>query len=225
MACVIGIGCTGQTTDFHRVRLSWEPPHLGKVAHYKVYRLYGALNASSAAAVALVGTTDANTFSIVDSTELPDGSIANGKIVLYYVIAEFDDGVLSPVSNYVTIRPVNDAPTASNDGYTPTFTVTRNSSLNRTAAKDDDTKILNLKYVVNGQNVVKFSTAHGDVTFGADGTFTYTPAKNYTGPDTFTYLVNDGTFSYKAADGVVRNTGAAMSANSGSITVSITVTK
>ena len=224
---MVGVsGCTGdKPTDFHRVRLSWQAPHLGKVAHYIVYRLYGALNASTAAAVALVGTTDGNTFSIVDSTELPDGSIASGKNFLYYVIAEFDNGVLSPVSNYVTIRPVNDAPTASDDGYTPTFTMTRNSSVNKTAAKDDDSKPENLKYVINAQNVVKFTTAHGNVTFGTDGTYTYEPTKNYTGPDTFTYVVNDGTFSFKAADGVVRNTGAAMSANSGAITVSITVTK
>ncbi|HEX8770882.1 MAG TPA: Ig-like domain-containing protein, partial [Acidimicrobiales bacterium] len=34
--------------------------------------------------------------------------------------------------------------------------------------------------------------AHGTVAFGADGSFTYTPAANYAGPDAFTYKVNDG---------------------------------
>jgi probable HAF family extracellular repeat protein/VCBS repeat-containing protein len=35
--------------------------------------------------------------------------------------------------------------------------------------------------------------AHGTLTLNANGSFTYTPAANYHGPDTFTYKVNDGT--------------------------------
>ena len=31
------------------------------------------------------------------------------------------------------------------------------------------------------------------VTLNADGSFTYTPAANYNGPDSFTYKANDGT--------------------------------
>ena len=34
--------------------------------------------------------------------------------------------------------------------------------------------------------------AHGNATANADGTVTYTPAGNYSGPDTFTYTVSDG---------------------------------
>ena len=32
----------------------------------------------------------------------------------------------------------------------------------------------------------------GSVTLNADGSFTYTPAANYNGPDSFTYKANDG---------------------------------
>ena len=35
--------------------------------------------------------------------------------------------------------------------------------------------------------------AHGTVTLNADGSFTYTPAANYNGADSFTYTANDGT--------------------------------
>jgi hypothetical protein len=31
------------------------------------------------------------------------------------------------------------------------------------------------------------------LTFNPDGSFTYTPAANYNGPDSFTYKANDGT--------------------------------
>src|SRR5207237_945227 len=34
---------------------------------------------------------------------------------------------------------------------------------------------------------------HGQFTFNNDGSFTYTPVANYSGPDSFTYTVTDGT--------------------------------
>ena len=33
---------------------------------------------------------------------------------------------------------------------------------------------------------------HGTLTLNADGSFTYTPAANYNGTDSFTYKANDG---------------------------------
>ena len=54
--------------------------------------------------------------------------------------------------------------------------------------------------------VLASNPAHGTLALSANGSFTYTPAANYTGPDTFTYRANDG------------------SLNSNTATVSITVT-
>jgi VCBS repeat-containing protein len=41
--------------------------------------------------------------------------------------------------------------------------------------------------------------AHGTLTPGADGTFTYTPDAHYFGPDGFTYVANDGEFDSNPA--------------------------
>ena len=41
--------------------------------------------------------------------------------------------------------------------------------------------------------------AHGTVVLNANGTFTYTPATGYSGTDTFTYEVNDGTVNSNIA--------------------------
>lgn len=40
---------------------------------------------------------------------------------------------------------------------------------------------------------------HGTLTFNADGSFTYTPAANYNGADSFTYKANDGIVDSNAA--------------------------
>jgi VCBS repeat-containing protein len=41
--------------------------------------------------------------------------------------------------------------------------------------------------------VIDVAPDHGSVVLGSDGSFTYTPAANYHGPDSFTYHANDGT--------------------------------
>src|SRR5207249_11154069 len=41
--------------------------------------------------------------------------------------------------------------------------------------------------------------AHGALTLSADGSFTYTPAANYNGSDSFTYKANDGSLDGNVA--------------------------
>src|SRR5207247_6257724 len=49
---------------------------------------------------------------------------------------------------------------------------------------------------------------HGTLTMAANGSFTYTPAANYNGPDSFTYRANDGSLDQKSNVGTPATTGA-----------------
>src|SRR3989441_2367894 len=91
----------------------------------------------------------------------------------------------------ITVTPVNDPPGTSggivaDDSYTTpedtALAVTGAGVLANDTAVDGDplTAIL-----VNGP-------AHGTLSLNNDGSFTYTPALNYNGPDSFTYKANDG---------------------------------
>ena len=41
--------------------------------------------------------------------------------------------------------------------------------------------------------------SHGTLTLNANGSFTYTPAANFTGTDSFTYRASDGTLNSSPA--------------------------
>ncbi len=99
-----------------------------------------------------------------------------------------NDGTVDSSVATVTINvtPVNDAPVASDDGY----------------GTDEDTLLtVDAPGVLGNDSDVDSSTltaikvsdpAHGTLTLNADGSFTYTPAADYNGPDSFTYKANDG---------------------------------
>jgi len=55
-------------------------------------------------------------------------------------------------------------------------------------------------FIFPGSVVIVSLPSNGTVVNNANGTVTYTPAKNYTGPDTFTYVVydNEGVSSNEA---------------------------
>lgn len=87
-----------------------------------------------------------------------------------------------------TINPVNDGPTAANDTYTDAVEDTPYvvNAANGVLANDVD---------VEGDPMTAFKVsnpAHGNVVLNTDGSFTYTPAANYNGEDSFTYKVFDG---------------------------------
>jgi VCBS repeat-containing protein len=94
----------------------------------------------------------------------------------------------------LTVKAVNDAPVAKNDHYSTdkhaTLTVAGKGVL--TNDFDVDSTALTAILVTG--------TSHGKLKLNADGSFTYTPDKNFNkGTDTFTYRVSDGSLTSNLA--------------------------
>jgi large repetitive protein len=116
---------------------------------------------------------------------------ANGADTFTYTIT--DQATPTPgtatASVFVFIDSDNDAPVANNDSGTA-YTTNEDSTLTVNApgvlANDTD---------VEGDSLtasVDQTPANGTLTFNADGSFTYRPAPNFNGSDSFTYTVSDG---------------------------------
>ena len=88
----------------------------------------------------------------------------------------------------ITINAVNDLPVAVNNAYTTNEDTPLTVALaNSVLVNDTDVEGSALTAVLD------VGPANGTLTLNANGTFTYTPAANYNGSDTFTYHANDGT--------------------------------
>jgi VCBS repeat-containing protein len=86
----------------------------------------------------------------------------------------------------ITVTPVNDAPAAVADSYNVAEDVVLIAPAPGVLGNDTDRDGDPLSAVlVTGP-------AHGEFTLNADGSFRYTPAANYNGPDSFSYRVSDG---------------------------------
>ncbi len=86
----------------------------------------------------------------------------------------------------IAVQPVNDAPVAAGESYAVQAgrTLTVNAPGVLANDRDIDSPALTAGLVAGA--------AHGTVTLGANGSFTYTPAAGYSGGDSFTYRASDG---------------------------------
>lgn len=89
----------------------------------------------------------------------------------------------------VNVAAVNDAPIAKPDSASTTKNTAKVINVLEND-KDVDGNALTV--------IVATQPSHGTATVGADKRITYTPAANYTGADSFTYLITDGSLTATA---------------------------
>ncbi|MBI1314693.1 tandem-95 repeat protein [bacterium] len=86
----------------------------------------------------------------------------------------------------ITVTAVNNAPVALNDAYSTPEDTTLSVTAPGVLANDTDPDGDSLTSVLVG------GPAHGTVQFNTDGSFSYTPAPDFNGTDSFTYRASDG---------------------------------
>jgi uncharacterized delta-60 repeat protein len=108
------------------------------------------------------------------------------------IVVKADNGVAPAATQTFTIK-VNTPPVANNDSFQAasngTLTVSAPGVLSNDTDADGDHLAATL---VSG-------VSHGALTLNSDGSFTYTPAANFFGADSFTYKAGDGVGNSAAA--------------------------
>jgi VCBS repeat-containing protein len=92
----------------------------------------------------------------------------------------------SPTATELTVSAVNDPPTVAADAYSTGEDTTLTVAAPGVLANDNDPDGDSLHTVLGS------GPSHGTLALNADGSFTYTPAANFNGNDSFTYRASDG---------------------------------
>ncbi|TMP39132.1 hypothetical protein CWB96_20880 [Pseudoalteromonas citrea] len=120
---------------------------------------------------------------------------AVGELTFTYVLTDSEALASVPATVNVTIKAVNDAPVAENN----TATVQENGSFEINILGNDTDVDANDQLDANSVTLVDVAE-YGTVSLSESGTATYTPNENFSGTDSFTYIVKDiaGASSNKA---------------------------
>jgi VCBS repeat-containing protein len=105
------------------------------------------------------------------------------------------DGTLTsnPATVTISVTAVNDAPTAAGEAYSTAEDTALTVAPPGVLANDTDPDGEPLTAVLESV------PSHGTLTLNTDGSFTYTPAAEFTGSDSFTYRASDGTLTSNPA--------------------------
>jgi VCBS repeat-containing protein len=104
----------------------------------------------------------------------------NGTDSFSYTVSDTNGGS-NTYTVSITVTPVNDAPTAAGASIGTAEDTVKSGTLPAASDVDGDT----VTYAKAGDPV------HGTVVVNPNGSYTYTPAANYNGTDSFTYTVSD----------------------------------
>ncbi len=103
------------------------------------------------------------------------------------------DLMLDQVRVTMEADPVNTAPVAVSNSYSTNQGVALVVSAPGVLGNDSDAELNPLTAVLDS------GPSHGNLTLNSSGSFSYTPAGNYAGPDSFTYHANDGSLDSNVA--------------------------
>jgi VCBS repeat-containing protein len=138
-----------------------------------------ALTLSATASPALVETFDFSATGTSRTLVITPKANANGSAIITVTLS---DGSLTDSKTFtLTVNATQDPPTAPDQPFTATEDQVFTGALSGTDPDHDPLTFA----IVTGP-------AHGTVSVQANGSFTYTPDANYTGPDSFTFTASDG---------------------------------
>lgn len=209
-ACILGLDCPDAppppfTPQYHRVQARWSAPNVagGPVSQYRVFRATGG-TITPASGFSQVGSVATTTF--------VDDALPDGIDFTYLVRAVSADAIVSGPSNLRTVTAVNDAPVTAADAYTAVVNTTLVVPVAAGVLANDtdvDTPASSIRAVVVS------GPSSGVLALSADGSFTFVPARGFTGQVSFSYLANNGVWNLDPT--------VPMSADSAPATVTITV--
>ena len=137
---------------------------------------------------AVLGTTTTNGTLTLNTngtfTYVPDADFNGVDTFTYFARDSFhDENSAVPTLVTINVAPIDDVPVAADD----TLTVAEDSGLTNGNVATNDTPS------GDGGNIWALATpaTNGVAVVNPDGTFTYTPAANYSGTDSFTYTITD----------------------------------
>ena len=108
-------------------------------------------------------------------------------VIAYTVTDDNEPGLTSNSTLTITVTGENDAPVATGNSYT--IAEDNTLTVNATGVLGNDSDV---DYGATLTAVLVGDVGHGSLTLNPNGSFSYTPAANYNGPDSFTYKANDG---------------------------------